>query len=264
MVFLFSFPVHAAVVQVITAVCVGVVRNLLLGEQIETGWTKLYSTSFLRCILASKLYESSFLTGWNVVSRFTSRFIHGAKYDVRCNFTPQPEEPLLTSFGRNVFAANGVKMRNKSFHPGGVVRFGRVDVGDATMILDRSLVAPGTSIHSNVLVGSITAMTRTTEHSPGSLLMGIPAMQLIRMTHANQDKTSITHNTLVQSTLQYFIELYFFLILVEVPISIALYSNICIHWLVEQSHSITFRVLLFTLPTSMVLLVTWLLGIVSW
>lgn len=91
--------------------------------------------------------------------------------------------------------------------------------------------------------------------------MGIPAMQLIRMTHANQDKTSIAHNTLVQSTLQYFIELYFFLILVEVPISIALYSNICIHWLVEQSHSITFRVLLFSLPTSMVLLVTWLLGI---
>ena len=75
----------------------------------------------------------------------------------------------------------GVQLRNVEFSPGGLVRFGRCDVGDNAMILDRSVCSPGTTIEDNVMVGSLTCVTKDTQHNSGCCLMGNPALNMIRL-----------------------------------------------------------------------------------
>lgn len=49
------------------------------------------------------------------------------------------------------------------------------------MILDRSVVSPGTVIEEKVMLGSLTSVTKETTHNTGCLLMGNPALNMIRM-----------------------------------------------------------------------------------
>lgn len=111
---------------------------------------------------------------------FITRFIFGAEIDVWSSFTPQPEEPDLTKIGHCTFGANGIRVRNTSFYCGGIVRYGEVKIGDHSMILDRAVISPDTSIKANVMVGPITSVNKDTTQEEGALLLGTPALILNR------------------------------------------------------------------------------------
>lgn len=198
--------------------------------------------------------------GCTIASRLVSKYIFGADIDVNSSFTPQHEEPDLTNIGKNVFAANGVQLRNISFYPGGLVQFGAIEIGDATMILDRSVIGPGTCIPSEVLVGSITAVTKETEYSSRSLLMGVPALRLVRVENGNQEAKQITSEPLSQSLLLYLCGIYFSIIISGL-VSAAIYSNALIYWFFNMNHPkyIVFGITFVALPACLVSLVALLL-----
>ena len=176
---LILYPVLMSIGQVIVAVCVRPLRYLLIGKRAEPGWEIVHSKSFLRRNVATSLYHSSTSDG-TVLSRLITRFAFGAEIDVKNHFSPQPEEPDLTRIGRCTFGANGVRVRNMSFHRGGVVQYGKVSIGDHSMILDRAVISPNTSIKKNVMVGPITSVNENTTHEKGALLLGTPALILNR------------------------------------------------------------------------------------
>ena len=86
-----------------------------------------------------------------------------------------------SSISPHLSLTSGVQLRNIEFAPGGLVRFGRCDVGDNAMILDRSVCSPGITIEDNVMVGSLTCVTKDTQHNSGCCLMGNPALNMIRL-----------------------------------------------------------------------------------
>ena len=73
-------------------------------------------------------------------------------------------------------------LRNRLFYTGGIVRYGNVDIGDRSIILDRAVIAPGTSLESEVMVAPITSVNEDTSHESGTVLLGNPALNLNRKT----------------------------------------------------------------------------------
>ena len=104
------------------------------------------------------------------------------KIDVRSSFIPPLDEPDLTSVGECVFGANGVLLRNTMFYPGGIVRYGRVDISNQVMILDRAVVSPDTALKEKVMVAPLTAVYDDTIHEKGTVLLGTPALNLTSKT----------------------------------------------------------------------------------
>ena len=169
--------------QIIVAICMLPLRSLLLGGRAKAGWEKVNSKSFLRRQLATSLYHSSLnILDGTVVYHLVSRYIYGAKIDVKSSFIPRLDEPDLTSIGDCVFGANGVLLRNTMFYPGGIVRYGKVDISNHAMILDRAVVSTNTSIKEKVMVAPITAVYDDTIHEEGTVLLGTPALNLTRKT----------------------------------------------------------------------------------
>jgi hypothetical protein len=66
------------------------------------------------------------------------------------------------------------------FYPGGIARYGRVDISDQVMILDRAVVSPETSIKEKVMVAPITAVYEDTIQEEGTVLLGTPSLNLTR------------------------------------------------------------------------------------
>jgi non-ribosomal peptide synthetase-like protein len=260
-----SYPFITAVGQMLVGILMLVLRLLLNGGRAKPRCTKVYSKPFLRQWLASKLYQSSVnITEGTIVSRCTSRLL-GADLDIHCSFTPQPEEPNLTRTGKNVFCANGVKLRNSCFYPGGVVRFGRVEIGDSSMVLDRSVVETDTVLESNVMVASLTTVTKKIRNSSGSLLIGSPALQMIQ-SHNNiqNEMMEIKSEPLSQSLFLYFIGVYYQLMFVSIPVVAALYSNAYVFWrMIQADYSFitTAGISFAILPITFTLAVAWLLVI---
>jgi len=239
LILLLGYPVIDVFGQILVASCARLMRELLGGGQTDkSGWSKLYSISFLRRQLASKLYHNSVhYSEGTILSRVISKLIFGADIDVHCSFTPQLTEPDLTSTGKNVFAANGVQLRNSSFHPGGLVHFGRISIGHKAMILDRSVIDPDTRIEDEVLVGSITHVTEETQHNSRNVLMGVPPLRLSGTRPENQATMSepLSHSLLLLFCSQYF------RLLVELLALIALYSNSLI-WICLNNHPLHIRI----------------------
>ena len=179
----FIFPIFQTFGQIVVAVCMRPVRRILLGGRAKPGWERVYSKSFLRRQLATSLYKSS-LNALNstVVGNLVIRFVFGADVDPKSSHIPHPEEPDLTRIGNCVFCANGVLLRNKLFYTGGIVRYGMIDIDDHSMILDRVVVAPDTTIKKRVMVAPITSVDADTSHEEGSVLIGNPALNLNRKT----------------------------------------------------------------------------------
>jgi hypothetical protein len=194
-----AFPVFMTIVEIIVAICMLPLRYLLVGGREKAGWEKVNSKSFLRRQLATSLYHSS-LNGLDgtVVYHLVGRFIFGAKIDYRCSFIPRLDEPDLTSVGECVFGANGVLLRNTMFYPGGIARYGKVDIGNHALILDRAVVSPDTSIKEKVMVAPITAVYDDTIQEEGTVLLGTPALNLTRKT-ANDIEMEITSEPLVST-----------------------------------------------------------------
>ena len=165
------------------AICVLPLRYLLVGGRAKTGWEKVNSKSFLRRQLATSLYHSSLnILDGTVVYHLVSRYIYGAKIDFKSSFIPRLDEPDLTSVGNFVFGANGVLLRNTMFYPGGIARYGKVDISNHAMILDRAVVSTDTSIKEKVMVAPITAVYDDTIQEEGTVLLGTPSLNLTRKT----------------------------------------------------------------------------------
>ena len=263
LIFTCIYPIIVAVGQLLTGILIHALRLLLNGGRAKCRCTYLYSRPFMRQWLASKLHQTTagLTEGSTILSRCTSRLM-GANIDVRCVFSPLPEEPHLTSTGKNVFCANGVKLRNSCFYPGGIARFGRVDIGKSSMILDRSVVEIDNVVEDNVLVASLTVVTKKSKKSHGSLLIGNPAFQMI---NTNQNETqNIKGEPLYQALLIYLINTYFSLIFVSIPVLCSFYSNAYIICLITQSdYSLlcTFGISFALLPITLGIGILWLLGI---
>jgi len=129
-------------------------------------------------------------------------------------------------------------------------------VGDAAMILDRSVIEPDTRIASELLVGSITAVTSETEHSSRSLLMGVPALKLTRMASWDQETMQINGEPLSHSLLFYMCGIYF-QVIISVLLLAALYSNALVYFWASTNHSkpITFGMTFVALPFVLIPLV---------
>uniref|UniRef100_A0A7S1ZVC4 AMP-dependent synthetase/ligase domain-containing protein n=1 Tax=Trieres chinensis TaxID=1514140 RepID=A0A7S1ZVC4_TRICV len=219
------------------ATCAWIIRQILNSGQAQPGWSKLYSKSFLKQRLASQVYQSTIASlGDSILSRLASNFIFGTNIDVNDIFTTFPEEPNLTFIGKNVFCANGVKLRNCSFYPGGWVHYGTVEIGDESIILDRSVVGPDTKLEKGVMLGSITSVTCQTNHSPWTVLLGVPPLQLVRTCPEN---TKITGIPLVHSLLLDLSRIYFDYI-VDFFAILPIYSNAII-WVVCADQSLVLR-----------------------
>ena len=89
------------------------------------------------------------------------------------------------------------------FYPGGIARYGKVDISDQVMILDRAVVSTDTSIKEKVMVAPITAVYEDTIQEEGTVLLGTPALNLIRKT-ANDVEMEITNEPLVSTILMCF------------------------------------------------------------
>jgi acetyltransferase-like isoleucine patch superfamily enzyme len=195
------YPILRNVSQVFIAICIRLLRCLLLGRRANSCWEKVYSKSFLRRQLAKSLYQSSISTfNGTPLYNIVSRFVFGATTDTRSRFTPNIDEPDLTRIGHNVFGANGVLLRNTSFYPGGIVRYGEIEIGDKVMILDRAVVTPDTVLKKNVMVGPLTSVNEVTSHDEGTLLLGTPALNLNRKAEGEGGKMG--NMSLVSNVLQ--------------------------------------------------------------
>jgi len=207
---------------VIIAFCMRLVRYGLIGKRAKPGWERVYSKSFLRRNLATSLYHSSIkaLDG-TVLLYMVNRLVFGTDIDVKSSFTPQPEEPDLTKIGRCTFGANGVRVRNTLFYTGGIVRYGKVTICDFSMILDRAVVSPNTSIKKSVMVGPITFVNEDTNQEEGTLLLGTPALNLNRKADVEME---ITSEPMIHLFLQYFIIMYFKYLVLLINLA-AFYAN---------------------------------------
>jgi non-ribosomal peptide synthetase-like protein len=222
------YPICMTIGQIIVAICMLPLRYLLLGGRAKAGWEKVNSKSFLRRQLATSLYHSSLnILNGTVVYHLVSRYIYGAKIDFKSSFTPRLDEPDLTSVGECVFGANGVLLRNTMFYPGGIARYGRVDISDQVMILDRAVVSPETSIKEKVMVAPITAVYEDTIQEEGTVLLGTPSLNLTRK--AADVEMEITSEPLAHLLLQYFIFIYFKYIVLILTLS-AFYANGIVFW----------------------------------
>ena len=170
--------------QILIASIVRLMRLVLNSGKQMPGWERLYSKRFIRRRLATDLFKSTrgLLEGpmGDFITRSISKCILDADIDIHASFAPPPDEPDLTKIGEDTFGANGVKLQNFEVLPGGACYFGCVEICDYAMVLDRVVVAPGVSIKKDVQVGSITSVTKETQHDEGSLLLGNPALNLIR------------------------------------------------------------------------------------
>ena len=142
--------------------------------------------------MATSIYHSSIkIFDGTAFKYLIARFVFGALTDIKGSFAPKPEEPDLTKIGNCSFGANGVLVRNMSFSIGGFVRYGQVNIGDKTMILDRAVILPDVSVEENVMIGPITLVDEDTAQEKDTLLLGTPAMCLNRkMSEAEIEITS--------------------------------------------------------------------------
>jgi len=114
------------------------------------------------------------------------------------------------------------------FYPGGVARYGKVDISDQVMILDRAVVSPDTAVKERVMVAPITAVYNDTIHEEGTVLLGTPAMNLTRK-KADDVEMEITSEPLIFLLLQCFIFIYFKYIVIILTLS-AFYANGVVFW----------------------------------
>jgi non-ribosomal peptide synthetase-like protein len=245
-----------------------VVTSLVIPLRLLLNWgrakprcTKLYSTTFVRQWLASQLSQSCTPEDGSIVSRCTQRLL-GADIDIHNGFPPQLQEPQLTRTGKNVFCANGVQLCNLSISPGGIARFGTIEIDDSSMILDRSVVDVNCKIESKVMIASLTAVTEKTVHATGSLLIGSPALYMISSTDTfDHDSMEIKNEPMSHSLLIYFISNYVQLVVIAIPILAVFYSNAYIFGRVESAYSIktSMWVSFICLPLSFLLIVAWML-----
>ncbi|KAL7490655.1 hypothetical protein ACHAWT_000207 [Skeletonema menzelii] len=223
------YPICMTIGHIFVAICMLPLRSLLVGGRASPGWEKVNSRSFLRRQLATSLYHSSLnILDGTVVHHLVSRFIFGAKIYFKSSFIPRLDEPDLTSVGECVFGANGVLLRNTMFYPGGVARYGKVDISDQVMILDRAVVSPDTAVKERVMVAPITAVYNDTIHEEGTVLLGTPAMNLTRK-KADDVEMEITSEPLIFLLLQCFIFIYFKYIVIILTLS-AFYANGVVFW----------------------------------
>lgn len=133
-----AFPLIRVVGQTLMAFLIIPIRFALNGGRAQPCSTEVYSTVFCRRWTASKLYKARCGAKiGSILSKYLSAKLFGARLDVQASFLLEPEEPDLTSSGRNLFCGGGCKMRNVSFEPGGNVAFNKIQIGNNTMILDR-------------------------------------------------------------------------------------------------------------------------------
>ena len=119
------------------------IRLVLNGGNAQPCSTQIYSTKIYHHWINTKLYQTSISpTMGTIVSKYVISKQFGGNIDINSPFIIEPVEPDLVSVGKNTFFANNVKLRNTRFHTGGEVKFGRVTIGNNTMVLDRSVIEP--------------------------------------------------------------------------------------------------------------------------
>jgi len=257
-----SYPLIVTVGQLLTGIFIRALRRHLNRGRAQPRRTILYSRRFLRQLLASKLYQSTInLMPRTVVTMWISRLM-GADLDIHSPFSPLPEEPDLTFIGKNVFCANGVKLRNLCFYPGGIAKFGKIDIGAFSMVLDRSVVETNCVIDENVLVASLTTVTEKVDKFRGSLLIGTPAIHMI---NSNQNETQHDmYESTYRAVFKYLLNVYFDVIFVSIPVLASFYCNVYVYWMIHQSDYAllhTFGISFAMLPVSLGICILWLLGI---
>ena len=160
-------PVLEIFVTCFVSLCIIPFRVLFSKGSTNSCQTRLYSSSFVHKVGCSKLYHSCIASVKGSIFSQCFGILFGVKLDLYSSFLIEPTEPDLTVIGKNAFCANGVKLKNMEFFPGGRVNFGEINIGDNCMILDRTVIEPDVTLRSNTLIGSVTHIidTNTTRGS---------------------------------------------------------------------------------------------------
>jgi len=137
-----------------------------------------------------------------------------------------------------------------------------VKIGDHSMILDRAVISPDTSINANVMVGPITSVDEDTTQEEGTLLLGTPALSLNRK--VADVEMEITSEPVMHLLLEYLFTMYFKFFVVAVILA-AFYANGAIfHHIYSGDFSLStnaaFGVSFGVFPLSVVALVVVLLS----
>ena len=129
--------------QVVVSMLTIPIRLVLHGGKAQPFSTQIYSTKIYRHWISTKLYQTSISpTMGTIVSKYVISKLCGGNIDINSPFTIELEELDLISIGKNIFFDNNVKLRNTRFHTGGEFKFGVVNIGNNTMVLDRSVIEP--------------------------------------------------------------------------------------------------------------------------
>jgi len=232
-------PLTTAIASIVLAmVIIYPLRFILLGgKRASPMQTKVYSIDFHRYWTAIKLYSATIANSENtILSRYICKLL-GANIDIHAPFALEPQEPHLTSTGRNLFCANGVKFRNIAFSPGGYVGFDKVDIGDNCMIFDRSVVEAGARIDNNVMVGSVTVIPRDIDNTQGTTLMGNPLMRLRLMADGNMDDDI---SSSMMNEIWFFVISTYWLVVLSFLVITAYLMTAYFFWIVHLYSSLSF------------------------
>jgi acetyltransferase-like isoleucine patch superfamily enzyme len=195
-------PIYFAAIKLIVAVIALVFRRIICCGRMTPTEIMLYSAGFYRCWAAAMAYQDVVSRVENtIVSRLATK-IMGGDVDLHSLYTSEPTDPELCTMGKNIFVANGVKLRNMDFSPSGIVRFGRVEINDDCMLMDRAVVAEGSKLGKGVTIGVLTPTFRKTLQA-STLYVGNPPFEKASVSLSMKSKRqSIIHTSVTPSSLR--------------------------------------------------------------
>jgi non-ribosomal peptide synthetase-like protein len=195
-------PIYLAIIKLAVAVIALLFRRVICCGRMEPSEVLLYSTGFYRCWAAAMAYQDVVSRVENtIVSRVATK-IMGGDVDLHSLYTSEPTDPELCVLGRNIFVANGVKLRNMDFSPSGIVRFGRVVIRDDCMLMDRAVIAEGSILGKGVTIGVLTPTYRTRLRD-SSLYVGNPPFEKASVSLSMKSKRkSVIHKSITSSSLR--------------------------------------------------------------
>ena len=227
---------------------------LLKFQKASSLQTKVYSCDFQRRWAAKQLFRSAISsTNGSFVALWISNLL-GGKIGFSF-FPPEIEEPHLTKIGSHSFCANGVQLRNTEFLPGGRAHLAQIEMKDSCMVLDRSVVEAGSTLEENVLVGSLTLISKNIDTFVGQKLFGIPIISLTghsKMIESSNIKGNEWCFQVIEMIFQCYWNLLYMAIFAAALYFVALFF---IYFQQEWSISIALLVLISTLPIVIILLI---------
>ncbi|KAG7342362.1 McnC domain containing protein [Nitzschia inconspicua] len=202
-VFLVSlYPIYLAIVKIIAAIIALLFRKIVCCGRMSPSEVILYSTGFYRYWAAAMAYHDVVSRVENTVISRVATKIMGGDVDLRSLYTSEPTDPELCVMGKNIFVANGVKLRNVDFSPSGIVRFGRIVIRDDCMLMDRAIISEGSILGKGVTIGVLTPTGRKTLRE-SSLYVGNPPFEKASASLSMKSKrNSIVNASITASSLR--------------------------------------------------------------